>query len=266
MLRQVPFWELLTRAGVETAVVRFPFTYPANDGANVMISDAVGQDAWSLVGVSDDREHATIHPPALAVSLASSFKGAALHVDQLASFLPDPSRPRPADAFFDPIPMLRLALRIDRETFDASETILDVQPHLGMLAVYLGGFDTICHAFWHYRFPEPNSASASVADLAPVVDRYLQFLDERLGRLIRAFPRPPNVIIVSDHGYEADPTTVFQGRHARDGIFIAAGPAIAPRTTELDVSYYDVVPTIVDVLRFAKPAALRGASRARDGE
>lgn len=270
MLRQAPFWELLTRAGTTTAVVRFPFTYPANGGADVMISDAVGRDAWSLVGVSADREHAMVFPPTLAASLASTFAGADPRPDDLAEYLSDPSRPRPANAFFDPIPMLRLASRIDRETFEASETLVRTQPHLGMLAVYLGGFDTICHAFWHYRFPDPSSpwaaAPSDVADLAPVLDRYLRFLDEGLGRLIRAFPRTPNVIIVSDHGYEADPGTVFQGRHGPEGIFVAAGPAIAPRTEGVDVSYYDVVPTIVDVLRFAKPAAIRGVSRASGGD
>jgi hypothetical protein len=56
------------------------------------------------------------------------------------------------------------------------------------------------------------------------------------------------------------------GAHRREGIFVAAGPAIAPRTEGLDVSYYDVVPTIVDVLRFSKPAAIDGVSRATDGE
>jgi predicted AlkP superfamily phosphohydrolase/phosphomutase len=269
MLRRPPFWEPLTSAGMKTAVVRFPFTYPANDGATMMVSDAVGRDAWSLVGVSGTRDHATSFPPPLAASLADTFAGAAPRDDELTRFIPDPARPRPAGAFFDPVPMLRLAWRIDRETLDASESLVATRPDLDVVAVYLGGFDTICHAFWQYRpagTSTPAGATSTEAeDLAPVVDRYVRFLDERLGELIRGFPRPPNVIIVSDHGYEADPGTVFKGRHGPEGIFIASGPAIAARVERLDVSYYDVVPTIRDVLRLPNLPDALGASRAKDG-
>jgi predicted AlkP superfamily phosphohydrolase/phosphomutase len=130
--------------------------------------------------------------------------------------------------------------------------------------VYFGGFDTICHAFWQYRFPEqfPDPPSQEdISRLGPVIDQYLEFLDGRIGRLISSFPVPPNVLIVSDHGHEANHDyPLWKGWHSATGIFIAAGPDVPFRTDSLAVSYYDIVPTVLDLEGLATPAGVSGRS------
>src|SRR5207244_6331930 len=71
----------------------------------------------------------------------------------LAELLPRVDRPPPADAVVNPINVLRIAVEIDRRTLESAERLIHVRPDLPVLAVYLPGFDKVCHAFWQYRFP-----------------------------------------------------------------------------------------------------------------
>ena len=51
LLRGKPIWQLLHEARVDTAVVRFRFTYPPQGQAAVGVSDWVGRDQWENLGV-----------------------------------------------------------------------------------------------------------------------------------------------------------------------------------------------------------------------
>ena len=184
-----------------------------------------------------------------------------------ATMLPGPDRPHSPHVAFE-IRMLRIALDIDERTLVASERLLRTHPQLRFLAVYLPGFDNVCHAFWQYRFPEAyGDAKASAADIAEfgaIIDHYLEFLDQGLGRLIDAYPSRPNVILLSDHGHEATlDHPLWRGWHSRFGIFIGAGPAFPRREEPLAVSYYDVVPTVTDVMGLGVPTGMHGSSLLR---
>jgi len=92
----------------------------------------------------------------------------------------------------------------------------------------------------------------------------LAFVDRSLGRLIAAYGTTPNVIVVSDHGFEANTThPMWRGWHSARGIAIAAGPSFPHRDARLAVSYYDVVPTVMDVVGLAAPDGMRGSSLLR---
>jgi arylsulfatase A-like enzyme len=161
--------------------------------------------------------------------------------------------------------MLRVAADIDRRTVAAGLRLLELRADLRFLAIYLGGFDNVCHAFWPYRFPDAygdaRPDARDVAEFGSVIDGYLRFLDASIARLLAAYPTPPNVIVVSDHGHEAIlDHPLWRGWHGRRGMFIAHGPAFAPRSDALAVSYYDVVPTIADVMGLAVPGGMHGSS------
>jgi hypothetical protein len=270
LLNGQPFWELLHEAGVPTAVVRFRFTYPAK-GAAIVVSDWVGRDQWQSMGVEREPALDAVAPKELAAELLSPFSDDEGFDEALiAELLPGPQAPKPADARNDPVLALRWAADIDRRTLDVSEVILRKDPNRSVLAIYLDGFDLIAHAFWQYRFPEdfPGNppAQADVERLKPVIDRYVRYLDNRLGRLLALYATKPDVLIVSDHGH--GPTTIdsaWRGWHRSPGMFLMAGPQVPFRSDRIKVSYFDILPTILDLKHLEHPPGLRGTSVLRRG-
>jgi predicted AlkP superfamily phosphohydrolase/phosphomutase len=265
-LRRAPIWERLSRAGAKTAVVRFPFTYPANGQADYVVSNRVVTDLWDLMGVEPGLREALVSPQGAADRLLAPFTGENTPDEaELRRILPDSNWPKPSDAIVNPVDVVRRVLGIGDRMFAVAEALVRDDPGLEVVMLHVTDFDNICHSFWQYRFPEDfKSAPPAKADadaLGPVVDRYLEHLDRRLASLIAAFPTPPNVIVVADHGEEAATTsTLWKGWHSKTGLFLAAGPDIDYRTTRLQVSYYDIVPTMLDLLNFEHASDLRGVS------
>jgi hypothetical protein len=264
-LHRPPFWELLSRAGVESGVVRFDFSYPADERTSVVVSNFVGRDNWNLARVRSEERAGLLTPASLRRELLAPFsEDVALDDQLLSAVLPRPPRVRSGRLALE-MKMLRGAIHIDHRTFVAGEQVLALRPSLRFLGIYLPGLDEVCHAFWQYRFPEAygdaGPSADAVAELGGVIDRYLEFLDRGLARLLAAYEVRPNVILVSDHGHEAILNhPLWRGWHSRFGIFVAEGPAFRHDEKPLAVSYYDVVPTVFDVLGFAVPAGMHGTS------
>ena len=267
LLGREPFWEPLDRAGVPTAVVRFRFTYPAASRVGVVVSDWIGRDQWDLMLKADPHVNdGLVAPREIERELSAPFSERE-PVDEtlVRQLLGGPVGDKPADAKVHPVDMLRIGSDIDRRTFDVSESILRLRPDIAVLAVYIGGFDTIAHAVWQYRFPKDfpgaEPAAADVAALGPVLDRYMQFVDRRFGRLIAQYKTPPNAMLVSDHGHAADSgSSLWRGWHSGQGVFAAAGPDIPRVADPLKVSYFDIVPTILDLTGCSAQPGLRGSS------
>jgi hypothetical protein len=267
LLNGEPFWEFLHRAGISTAVIRFRFTYPATDRAEIVVSDWVGRDQWQMMGVQRESLTGAVTPEELASELMAPFSASVAPDEALVSQLLPPSNVgRPVDAITDPALAVPWASDIDQRTFEVSELILKRDPGLSVLAIYLDGFDLLAHAFWQYRFPEDfhenRPASTDVERLKPVLDRYLRYLDARLGRLLALYEIPPDVLIVSDHGHGARTTvaSTWRGWHSTPGVFLLSGPQVPASSERIRVSYYDVVPTVLHLKQLEKPAALQGSS------
>jgi predicted AlkP superfamily phosphohydrolase/phosphomutase len=132
--------------------------------------------------------------------------------------------------------------------------------------VYLGGFDNVCHSLWRYRFPdayggELRPSDADIQHLGPAIDRYLAFLDAEIARLLASYPDEPNVIVLSDHGHEPIlDHPLWYGWHGPRGMFLASGPSVRPVSEPQRVSYFDVVPTVADLLGFAVSPGMHGSS------
>jgi arylsulfatase A-like enzyme len=61
------------------------------------------------------------------------------------------------------------------------------------------------------------------------------------------------VVLVSDHGFAHD-------WHEKHAMFLASGPDVPFNSQVQNLSYFDVVPTLFDLVRLEKPASLRGHS------
>lgn len=257
LLNGTPVWQLLHDNGVDAAVVRFRFTYPPDDQAHIVISDWTGHDEWDGLGVRHSTGPDTVAPRDQADRLLAPFRaGSPFDPDLLTQLLPGVAPPTAQTDYYDPVNALFTASDIDGRTFAASRAIVRENPVQPFLAVYIGGLDGVEHAFWPYRFPEDFSTDIpspeDVRRLGPVIDRYVHYVDSQLGELLSRYAVTPNVVIVSDHGHGA--TTLdgrWRGWHTKDGIFVASGPGVAPRSSEVSVSYYDVVPTLASLKGFS---------------
>jgi hypothetical protein len=270
ILRRPPIWELLTAVGIESAVVRFDFTYPADGQAAFVVSSRAGHDAWKVARVRSGGRADVVWPQAHASELLAPFLDGAVRDDLVAQVLPGLPSARTQHQTLER-DSLETAVDIDQRTFDVTRRILRLRPELPFMAVYLGGFDGACHAYWEYRFPEAYGDTRPTAEdvvaFGMVLDRYLEFLDRGLAELLAAYRSPPNVILVSDHGHTAVlDHPLWRGWHGPRGIFIAHGPAFPHDERSLNVSYYDVVPTIADALGLAVPSEMRGRSLATPAE
>ena len=265
LLNGTPVWELLHHAGVDSAVVRFRFTYPPEGQARVLVSDWIGDDQWTEIGVQRTAPDAVTPRDRAGELVAPFLDSAPSDVALMADMLPGPTPPQPADMKKDPIAELRVSLDIDGRTFEAAEGIIRNNQTQPFLAVYVSGLDSVEHAFWQYSFPEdfPSDPPArqDVDRLGRVLGRYVEYVDRRLSRLLSRYKTAPDVLIVSDHGM--GPSTVssdFRGWHAKEGIFLLAGPSVPHDKASRQVSYYDVLPTILRLKGFEKPEALSGTS------
>jgi len=266
LLHGKPVWQLLYEAGVNTAVVRFRFTYPPDGQANVVVSDWVGEDQWEDLGVRRQALPDRVAPAHRATELLAPFLPTAPYTsDPFSELLPVLPDAPPSDTLRDPIRELRLASEIDRRTFEATEIILRESPVQPFLAVYIGGLDSVEHAFWQYRFPNDFSVNRPGPDdiehLGPVIDRYVRYVDQSLARLLSLYTTRPNVLIVSDHGHGAATfESGWRGWHTKEGVFLLAGPSVPHMIDGVQVSYYDVLPTILDLKGFERPKAVTGTS------
>jgi predicted AlkP superfamily phosphohydrolase/phosphomutase len=264
-LRHPPVWELLDRSNVKTAVIRLNFTYPAEGQASIVISNRVVPDMWEALGVKAETGPEVVAPASRRTELFLPFSDHwTPDAAEVPRVLPQLDHPAPADITFNPVHVLQKVLPYDQRTFQAGEQLLRSDPDLEVLMMHFGGFDNVCHAFWQYRFPDQFRSRPDAEDirvLGPAIDRYAEFLDRGIARLIAAAPSTPNVLIVSDHGHAgSDNVAPWRGWHATPGIFIAAGPDVPHRPGRVNVSYYDVAPTMIDLKGLVPPAAMRGQS------
>jgi hypothetical protein len=254
-------WEQLTSAGIRTAVIRFPFTFPADDQASVVVSNRVVGDMWTELWQSPAESEGLVHPASDTERLLAFFRPLSPEkIREIRRPLLDHDWPAPRDAVVDPLEVLNRMSTIGAQMQAVAIDAVQRDSALGVLMLHIAGFDNICHAFWQYRFPddfpEDRPAQADVDQLGPVVDHALIEIDRQIAELISAFSVRPNVLIVSDHGEAASRDyPLWKGWHASPGIFIAAGPDVPHGAEKLDVSYYDIFPTILALqgLRPAEP-------------
>ena len=269
-LKRPPIWEMLHKSGVKTAVIRFNFTYPAKDQASIVISNRVVPDVWDMLGVESAEPSGMAWPDSLRPRLMQSFTPEwTAPVDEYARVFPRKTWPRPADSHLNPVRTLGNVLSFDQRTIYAAADLIRSHPDVQVLIVHLGGLDNVQHLFWQYRFPEDFTRrpdSTDVEALGPVIDRYIEFVDRGISEIVKGFPVEPNVMVISDHGIDSfENKPPFKGWHSSPGIFLAAGPGLGQRKERLNVSYYDIAPTILALQGLQAPDNLRGKSLAQPG-
>ncbi len=84
------------------------------------------------------------------------------------------------------------------------------QPDISAFILY--GSDKIAHRFWHYMQPEkfPDFNIEPDNPYKDAITDYYREADRQFGRILETLPESTTVILISDHGFQADPAAPRQ--------------------------------------------------------
>lgn len=149
---------------------------------------------------------------------------------------------------------------VERIHSDAARRLAEAQPDVFLYVHTLT--DRIQHGFWPYHEPQAfeDIPEAQVLLHGERVRNAYRFVDRELAKILTALGDDVTVFLVSDHGAAPDLESGFGG-HRLDGVLVAAGPGVRQQSERLDLSIYDVAPTLLAGLGL--PVARDMASRPR---
>jgi predicted AlkP superfamily phosphohydrolase/phosphomutase len=118
--------------------------------------------------------------------------------------------------------------------------------------------DRVSHGFWKVHEPGlHDGAGGENGEPGQFVRDVYRLVDQRMGLLLDEIGDDATVVLLSDHGFQADPSTGYGG-HRIEGIFVASGPGIRPAEERLTLSVLDVTPTLLALLGLPVAADMDG--------
>ncbi|HRC87995.1 MAG TPA: alkaline phosphatase family protein, partial [Thermoanaerobaculia bacterium] len=242
--RRVPaIWNLASGRGKKVAVLGFWATYPAEKVNGLLVSDRLFSATAGLLPPPG-----AVFPPERQAWAEQGLAAAASQVD-LGAYLPGLSAAEERAALAAPEPLAspvsglaRILLETRAVHLLATEAWRRDQPDL-MLA-YFEGTDLAGHLFAPFAPPrQPGVSEADFARFSSVPERYFQEIDRLLGEYRElARERGAVLLVASDHGFawgEGRPRQLAGNEaataglwHRKQGIWLAAGPGIAPAAQE----------------------------------
>ena len=244
MRRAAPVWDIVSAHGASVGVIGWYVTWPVDRVNGFVISD---------------RMHSLLRGP---VQVFQSLTGNPTNqrLEEFGRFRFDPgykSYPR-TDKRYQQNRIVDEPLRWGYlRDLIYSEIGLRLYPRYrpALSAIYFRGVDFVEHFFWKYADPEPfgDVTNAEIRAFGGVIDSYYVCQDGILERLLATLGDDVNVIVVSDHGFQPrlDPPSdrpQLTGRHERQAVFIASGPAFRSTGRFEGGTVYDVAPTVLAVM------------------
>ncbi|MGZ4809981.1 MAG: alkaline phosphatase family protein [Thermoanaerobaculia bacterium] len=287
--RRPAMWSIASDAGLRVGVVNWWATYPAEVVNGFIVSDhanfhrrfgyknvlGLTDKSLGMVGTNETQ------PPRLLNRI----------VDVLGANLEIP--PRARTLILDPMPpavrselerqpklvrdqrlsVLKFVILQDHAAQTATRVALETMRPPDLLAVYFSGVDAAEHQFWAFfqpnKYPKPPPAS-QVAALAHVVPNYYRYMDSVIGDVLARAPKNAVIMIISDHGHEANPKydpdalgsdygrwTSGEHNGAPPGIVVISGPGVRPGRIA-GATVFDVAPTVLALLGLPATTGMKG--------
>jgi predicted AlkP superfamily pyrophosphatase or phosphodiesterase len=285
--RTKAFWNILTDSARRVDVVGWWLTYPVEPISGVMVAQTntvTAAQARVKKGIRKgslvDGLSGQLHPPEREAEYFAIVRETQSLLPQLAREVfgeaLDSRTPQVASLFEDSL----WVLRADAVYAEIGRRL--AREHADLLAIYLSGTDVVGHRFWRYREPDRYAhppPPEEVAQLREVIADYYAYIDRSMAAILAEAGDDVRVIVISDHGMEADRTDALYPPDARGkalisgnhwhplpGVFVAAGPGIV-RTGRLPStlaelpgvgSVFDVLPTLLALLDLPLGQDMRG--------
>lgn len=218
--RAPALWETLSTAGVKTAVIGWPATWPASRWPGVMIDDGFARfrnepaEDWPM-------PRGAASPPALRQTIAElRVHPSEIDAGQIMHFIPDLAT---IDPNSDKRPLKVAIALAETASIHAAATYVMAKEEWELCVI---------------RYP----LLARIAG-----EPSYRFLDMMLGRLLTLAGEGTRAIVVSPNGL------LHTGATLPDGIFVAAGPGIRPDMIIHGASLLDVCPTVLAMFGTSAP-------------
>jgi len=287
--RTAAIWNLATAAGVTVGVVNWWATFPAEKVKGFVVSDRANLRRrfgyQSVLHLSDTNLESVgqgeTYPPELLTKIVDVIGTNSELPREATELLVGPMPPEWQQRIAanqklvrsDRLSVLKFVALQDHAAATAARVALDAEGVPRLLLVYFSGLDAAEHQFWAYyephRYPVPPPPD-EVKALGHVVPNYYRYVDTLIGDLLKRVPKDSLVVLMSDHGQDAnvdwDPKAQIgdygkwtMGNHgnAPPGILLFAGPGVQPgylrRTT-----VYDVAPTLLATIGIAPSRDMPG--------
>ncbi len=250
--RKPALWNLLDAHGMESTVIGYFVSYPAEPVDGRIVSDRAFQglegSIWpeSLRSVSDDVRHA------VRTERESLY----------SRFMPWPYDPAQAE---DESSRYQEAARVVKGRIDkrilADEYLRRMTEHFmeapgDLLISYYRIVDIVSHSAWYYHDsgdweegPDPDTEAL----LGDLVNESYRYTDEVIQMMLDRFGGQSNILVISDHGFGsstgryATRNPLLTGNHRPSGVILAHGPDIRPGELE-PTTIMEVFPTLVTLL------------------
>ncbi len=257
--RSQTFWSILSSFGVESGLVRWWGTYPAEPINGFIVSELFHRQVQE--GFDPPLPNLT-HPADLFESL-ENYVVSPEEIDdaQLARFI-DAAETVPGDTL-DWEPVLRRRALADDATYQNIGRMLRGRYDPQVYGIYFFGLDVVGHTFMRYHDPAAfgDVSDAELRKYSRVVNAYYNQLDTVLGEYLQSM-RPNEILVVlSGHGIEPLPlakrivesfkgNSHLSGYHQQgpDGMVLFYGQGIEPGVTIQGGSVVDITPTLLYLL------------------
>jgi hypothetical protein len=287
--REAAIWNLASEAKVKVGVVNWWATFPAESVDGFVVSDRANLRRrfgyQSVLGLNDKKlgmvGEGETYPSDLLPRILDVI-GANSNVPPVAQQLvvtPMPAESQDELAKYQTLAreqrlsVLKFVMLQDHAALTAATVAMDSLGTPQLLLTYFSGLDAAEHQFWAYYEPHRyvNKPSPELAKaFGHVVPAYYRYVDSMIAELLRRVPSDALIVLVSDHGHDAnydwDPKAPIgeygkwtMGSHgnAPPGIILFAGPGVEAgylrRTT-----IYDVAPTLLALIGVAPSRDMPG--------
>jgi len=248
-------WNIASEHGLTAGVIAWWASWPAEPINGFVISDRVSYQLFGFQSSGEDLRGRT-YPESLALAIQPMIVSpASVGEADVAEFIPDGAA---APDHADQVSRVRSVLASARTYAGIGLDLLKVyDPDLKM--IYFEGTDTIAHNFMRYRPPllagvRPEEEAA----YGGIVDRFYEYQDAILGRVLDLADERTIVLVCSDHGFRTgtnrpttDPRIEMGGAadwHRKFGILAIHGPGIRKGVNLADASVLDIAPTVLAAL------------------
>lgn len=282
--RTKAFWNILSDQGRRVHVIGWFVSYPAEAVNGVLVAQTNTVQGEALTGGNRMRANrkgglledveGQVHPAEREAEilslLAEVHEGLPERLREIFGDFPHPLGPV-EERFWK---ASQWSLAADATYVAIADRLVEENPDFDLLALYIGSTDVLAHRFYRYHDPGAFRHPPDLRqqeNFGSVLRDYYVEVDRTLGRLLRKLGGPITVVVLSDHGMEAQNREkrfapgdtwkdLLSGNHQEPlpGVFLAAGPGVRPGEGEVRARHgeelpllgrmHDVTPTLLALL------------------